>query len=97
MFDDSVSPVVDAGLADLVAMDYQATPEISLLPTPGHTPGHVSVLISSQGEDALITGDFLYYPCQIAHPECCANVDEDSTRAEKTRRGILNGLLTHQL
>ena len=88
VFDGSVKPVFDAGLADLVAMDHRVTPEISLLPTPGHTPGHVSVLISSQGEDALITGDFLHHPCQIAHPEWCANVDEDSTLAEKTRREI---------
>ena len=56
------------------------------MPTQRHTPGHVSVLISSQGEEGLIIGGFLRNPCQIAHPEACKNVDEGSTRAEQTRR-----------
>ena len=88
MFKGSVKPVFDAGLIDLVTTDYQVALGVSVVPTTGHTPGHVSVLISSQGEEALITGDFLHHPCQIAHPEWCANVDEDSTRAEQTRREI---------
>ena len=88
VFDDSVKPVFDAGLVDLVQTDHAVAPGVRLVPTPGHTPGHVSVHISSQGEEALITGDFLHHPCQIAHPEWCANVDEDSARAEQTRRDM---------
>lgn len=66
---DSVMPIVDAGLHTLVSQDAQICPEVSLIPSPGHTPGHVSVLIESKGESALITGDFLHHPCQMAHPE----------------------------
>jgi len=47
---DSVIPVWDAGLVDLVETDHRICDEISLVPTPGHTPGHVSVRIASQGE-----------------------------------------------
>ena len=62
-------PIVDAGLATLVETTERICDEISLIPTIGHTPGHVSVMIESKGEQALITGDFMHHPCQIAHPE----------------------------
>jgi glyoxylase-like metal-dependent hydrolase (beta-lactamase superfamily II) len=52
---DSVRPVFDAGLVDLVDAEHQLCDEVWLEPTPGHTPGHVSVRISSGGENALIT------------------------------------------
>jgi glyoxylase-like metal-dependent hydrolase (beta-lactamase superfamily II) len=45
---DSVRPVLDAGLADLVEMDHRITGEVRLEPTPGHTPGHVSVRIAAR-------------------------------------------------
>ncbi len=66
VFDDSVRPVFDAGLVELVGTDYRVCDEVSLVPTVGHTPGHVSVRIVSRGEEALITGDFLHHPCQLA-------------------------------
>ena len=61
VFTDSVKsfPVHDAGLVDLVETDHRITNEINLIPTVGHTPGHVSVVIKSKGEEALITGDFM--------------------------------------
>jgi len=86
---DSVRPVVDAGLVDLVESDHEICAEVRLEPTPGHTPGHVSVRISSRGEEAVITGDLAHHPCQIAHPEWCANVDSDRAQALETRRAFL--------
>jgi glyoxylase-like metal-dependent hydrolase (beta-lactamase superfamily II) len=47
---DSVQPVATARLVDLVAVDHQVTPEIRLEPSHGHTPGHVSIRIDSQGK-----------------------------------------------
>lgn len=85
---DSVTPIVEAGLASFVEMDAQLTPEISLVPTPGHTPGHVSVMIRSRGEAALITGDFMHHPCQIAHPEWSTLADSDAARGIETRRAM---------
>ncbi|TML12789.1 MAG: MBL fold metallo-hydrolase [Actinobacteria bacterium] len=55
----SVQPLVDAGLVDAVATDHRLSPSVSLMPTPGHTPGHVSVHIASQGKSAIITGDMV--------------------------------------
>jgi glyoxylase-like metal-dependent hydrolase (beta-lactamase superfamily II) len=93
VFADSVAPVFDAGLVDLVEIDHCITDEVSLVPTQGHTPGHVSVRIDSRGEEALITGDFIHHPCQMAHPEWCApTADHDALRAEATRRTMLERL-----
>jgi glyoxylase-like metal-dependent hydrolase (beta-lactamase superfamily II) len=88
---DSVQPVVDAGLVDLVASDHQVAEGIRLAPTPGHTPGHVSVWIDSQGERAVITGDLLHHPVQCAHPEWPSSADVDPELAQRTRRSFLAG------
>lgn len=85
---DSVRPIVEAGLAELVQMDHRLTDEVWLEPTPGHTPGHVSVRISSRGEEAVITGDMTHHPCQLAHPEWAANVDYDPVQSTQTRRAF---------
>lgn len=86
---DSVQPILDAGLAELVAMDHVLSPEVRLLPSAGHTPGHVSVAIRSEGAQALITGDFIHHPCQFAHPEWCVPFDEDRAAALATRQALL--------
>jgi glyoxylase-like metal-dependent hydrolase (beta-lactamase superfamily II) len=89
VFADSVKPVWDAGLVDLVETGHRVCDEISLVPTLGHTPGHVSVRISSKGEAALITGDFMHHPCQIAHPEWSSTADSDPDAACRTRERML--------
>ena len=89
---DSVLPVCEAGLVDLVETNHQLCPEISLLPSFGHTPGHCSVRISSRGEEALITGDFLHHPCQIAHPEWSSTADWDPDQAHRTRLRMYDDL-----
>jgi glyoxylase-like metal-dependent hydrolase (beta-lactamase superfamily II) len=89
---DSVTPILDAGLAELVETDHRICDEISLIPTTGHTPGHVSVRIVSRGEEALITGDFMHHPCQIAHPEWDTTADSDPARGIVTRREMFERL-----
>jgi glyoxylase-like metal-dependent hydrolase (beta-lactamase superfamily II) len=89
VFADSVRPVHDAGLAELVESDCRICEEVSLVPTPGHTPGHVSVRIASAGEEALITGDFMHHPCQIARPEWSSAADSDPDAARRTRGRML--------
>jgi glyoxylase-like metal-dependent hydrolase (beta-lactamase superfamily II) len=89
---DSVAPVWDAGLVDLVETDHRLCDEISLVPTLGHTPGHVSVRIASRGETALITGDFMHHPCQIARPEWSSTADSDPREARYTRERMLTVL-----
>ncbi|WP_456623514.1 MBL fold metallo-hydrolase [Bradyrhizobium sp. P5_C12] len=88
VFDDSVKPVVDAGRADLIPSDHRLCEEISLIPTPGHSPGHISVLIQSDGEQALLTGDVAHHPCQMAHLDWSSTVDSDQAQSAATRREL---------
>ena len=92
VFADSVQPIFDDGLADLVEWDHQLCPEVRLAPSIGHTPGHASVWIESKGERAIITGDFLHHPCQMAHPEWSSTADSDAQQAEATRHRIFSEL-----
>ena len=89
---DSVTPILDAGLAKMVESNERICEEISLVPTFGHTPGHVSVMIQSKDEQALITGDFLHHPCQIAHPEWSTLADSDPDQGIETRRRMFQRL-----
>ncbi len=82
----------DAGLVDLVETDHRICDEISLVSTPGHTPGHVSVRIASGGEEALITGDFMHHPCQIARPDWSSTANSDPAAARQTRERMLTDL-----
>lgn len=86
VFADSVAPVFDAGLVELVDADQRIDGELRLVPTLGHTPGHVSLRISSRGEEALITGDFLHHPCQMARLDWSSAADHDPALAAATRR-----------
>ena len=90
MFNDSVKPIVDAGKADLVASDHRLTDEITLIPTPGHSPGHMSILITSDGETGLLTGDVAHHPCQMAHLDWSSTADFDPVQSAVTRRELFS-------
>ncbi|HEV2703701.1 MAG TPA: MBL fold metallo-hydrolase [Steroidobacteraceae bacterium] len=87
---DAVDPVVEAGLVDFIPHDYAISDEIRLMPTPGHTPGHVSVHIKSQGQEAVITGDMMHHPIQVALPEHAATFDMDKPAGARTRVEFVN-------
>ena len=89
-FGDAVQPVMDAGLADLVANDMQITGGVWLEPTPGHTPGHASVRVSSGGDEGVITGDMVHHPLQFAEPQWGMIADEDTEMAAQTRREFVD-------
>jgi len=86
---DSVKPVIDAGLAQFVETDHVLSPNVRLVPSPGHTPGHVSVLIQSKGESAAITGDMMHHPVQIARPAWSSSFDVDPAAAAATREAMV--------
>jgi glyoxylase-like metal-dependent hydrolase (beta-lactamase superfamily II) len=88
---DSVRPILDAGLADLVECDHRVSPSVRLEPTPGHTPGHVCVRIESRGARAVITGDLMHHPLQIADPQIGATFDSDAAAARATRHAFVAG------
>jgi glyoxylase-like metal-dependent hydrolase (beta-lactamase superfamily II) len=88
VFDDSVKPIIDAGRAKLVASDAQLTEEITLIPTPGHSPGHMSLHIRSDGEEGLLTGDVAHHPVQMAHLDWSSTADFDPVQSAVARREL---------
>jgi glyoxylase-like metal-dependent hydrolase (beta-lactamase superfamily II) len=90
VFNDSVQPIVDAGKADLVASDIRLCDEITLIPTPGHSPGHISLHIQSDGQQALLAGDVAHHPCQMAHLDWSSTADSDPVQSARTRRELFS-------
>lgn len=90
VFEDSVQPIVDAGRADLIGSDHRIGDEISLISTPGHTPGHMSILVTSDGQQALLTGDVAHHPCQMAHLDWSSTADSDPVQSIETRKMLFS-------
>ena len=76
-------------VVDLVDMDHRVCDEVFLEPTAGHTPGHVSIHIQSEGEEALITGDCIHHPCQIEHLDWASSADFDQAASTTTRAELM--------
>ncbi len=87
-----IEPLEGLGLLDLVDGEHELTPEITLLPTPGHTPGHQSIVVSSGGERALILGDVANHPAQVEELEWTPIFDLDAAAATETRRRVMDQL-----
>jgi glyoxylase-like metal-dependent hydrolase (beta-lactamase superfamily II) len=90
VFHDSVKPIIDAGKADLVDGDIRLCDEITLIPMPGHSPGHMGVHIKSAGEQGLLTGDVAHHPCQMAHLDWSSTADSDPVQSIATRRDLFS-------
>ncbi len=88
-FNDSVLPVVEANRADMVAGDHEIDDLVHLLPTPGHTPGHVALCFGRAGADGVISGDLMHSPLQARYPELSIMFDVDPAEAAVTRRAFL--------
>ncbi|MDH3308654.1 MAG: MBL fold metallo-hydrolase [Acidimicrobiia bacterium] len=89
-FDRVLAPIIKADRLELVTEEYAATPEVVTVPTPGHTPGHVSFAISSAGERAYILGDAAHKPVQLAEPDWYPGFDLDPVESTKSRHMILD-------
>ncbi len=96
-FDDSVKPVVDAGLGKFISSDYMIDKNLKLISAPGHTPEHVSLKIESKGKNALFSGDFIHHPCQLANPEWTIEYDTYPDKAIETRRKLLEEITDKEI
>ena len=85
-----VESIVKLGLFDTLTGDTDLTPEIRALHTPGHTPGHMSILVASQGQEALIQGDVLVHPAQVTEDGWNCHFDYDWSVSTETRRKMLD-------
>jgi glyoxylase-like metal-dependent hydrolase (beta-lactamase superfamily II) len=88
-FADSVLPVVEANKAEIVTNDYSVGDHIRILPTPGHTPGHVAFTLGKSKDEAVFAGDLIHTPLQLRYPELSPKFDIDPVQAATTRRSFL--------
>ena len=87
-FADSVLPIVNANKAEIVRNDYAIGDHVRILPTPGHTPGHVAFAFGKGKDDAVFAGDLVHSPLQMLYPELSPKFDVDPKQAAATRRSF---------
>ena len=92
-----VWPLEELGLVELMHGEHTISRDLTAVPTPGHTPGHVSILITSQGERALVLGDAAHNPAQIAEPDWVSRADMDPDLTRQTRRALVERLEREQI
>jgi glyoxylase-like metal-dependent hydrolase (beta-lactamase superfamily II) len=88
-FADSVLPIVEAKRAEIVRNDFEIGDHARILPTPGHTPGHVAFTFGRGKDTAVVSGDLMHTPLQARYPELSAKFDVDQAQAAVTRRNFL--------
>jgi len=74
---------------DLCDIDTNVAPGVTLVSTPGHTPGHTSVVVSSGTARAIILGDVIHCPVQLDEEEWGCVFDADPALARRTRESML--------
>ncbi len=84
-YGDSVAPIFAAGLADVVTADAELLPGLRLQSTPGHTPGHASLIVTTGAENLVVSGDLLHHPLQFANSGIDEVGDVNTAQARVTR------------
>jgi glyoxylase-like metal-dependent hydrolase (beta-lactamase superfamily II) len=87
-----VWPLEQLGLIELMSDEHALTRDLTAVATPGHTPGHMSLLVTSQGERALVLGDAAHSPVQLQEPDWVSRADMDPELTRRTRRALLDRL-----
>lgn len=90
IFIDNVLPVMEAKQAQLVDMDYALDDEVWLEPTPGHTEGHVAVHMKSGAHHAVMCGDLIHTPLQLAELTWTPTFEYDMVQSSQTRQKFLS-------
>lgn len=85
-----VEPLDKLGILDTIDEDTDLTRELRAVHTPGHTPGHMSVVVTSGGEDAIIQGDVFIHPAQVVEDNWNCIFDVDWPLTTETRRKMLD-------
>ena len=95
-FGDSVLPIVEAKQAEIVGDDYAIGDHARILPTPGHTPGHVAFTFGRGKDDAVFCGDLMHSPLQTRYPELSVKFDVDQAQAAQYAAQFPGALLRHR-
>jgi len=84
--DDSVLPIVASGQAMLVDDTHRLDRWLAFEPSIGHTPGHVSVRLTTRAGAAVFSGDLMHRVVQVAEPQWSSRFCYDGKQAAETRR-----------
>jgi len=95
-FEDSVLPIFEAGLLDLVDDGYELAEGLTLLPLPGHTPGQLGVRADGSAQ-AIFCGDAIHTPVQVLNPKLSTNGSVDMLEAARVRRALLENAVENDL
>ncbi len=76
-------------VSEIVRDDFAIGDHTRLLPTPGHTPGHLAFTFGRGKDDAVFSGDLMHSPLQTHFPEMSVKFDVDQAQAGVTRRSFL--------
>ncbi len=87
---ETVAPLRRLGVLDLISGETELTGDLTIIPTPGHTPGSMSMIVNSGGERAFIMGDVFHGPAQVTETDWVFHYDTDSEQAGQTRRNMLD-------
>jgi glyoxylase-like metal-dependent hydrolase (beta-lactamase superfamily II) len=88
-YEDSLLPVMESGQAELVAPDHEFDDSVRIEAWPGHTPGHVCVVVRSLGASVVLSGDIMHTALQCAEPRLNSCFCVDAKMARATRRRFL--------
>ena len=88
-YQDSILPIEEAGQALIVDDTHSLNDDISLVPSPGHTPGHTSVKLRSNGAQAVFSGDLMHSVLQCVYPDLVSQACFDKDLARTTRKAFL--------
>jgi glyoxylase-like metal-dependent hydrolase (beta-lactamase superfamily II) len=86
----AVIPMKDSGLIDFIGPEKVVTDEVTLVHTPGHTPGSVTVVVQSGGEAALLIGDVAHHPAQLTETDWSPRADLDPVLSAQSRRAMVD-------
>lgn len=88
-YQDSVLPVIESGQALIVSGEHQVNDILTVIPSPGHTPGHVTIRAADGNQAGLFLGDVIHNPVQIADPDLNSAYCEIPHVARQSRRQLL--------
>jgi glyoxylase-like metal-dependent hydrolase (beta-lactamase superfamily II) len=93
VFERSVLPVLEAGLAELIEGGHRISPSLEAEAAHGHTLGHTALHLRSAGREAWFTGDAFHHPIELIHPEIDAGTCDDFAQTLPTRRRLVQQLV----
>lgn len=81
---------------DLIESEIEVVPGVHAISAPGHTPGHIALSVSSEGEQLIDLVDVVGHPIHLQHPEWSMRTDYQPELAERTRRKLFERAATEQ-